>query len=409
MTSSPVEVLRSRLHEALVSPAASDEALICGGGIGGLATALALARRRIPSHIVERRSAYSEEGAGIQIGPNGTRILEELGVAESLRPHVGVPQWLVVHDARSATELARLPLNHDMGEKFGAPYWVAHREDLHAALLLQVRAEPRIRLTLGADVAAAETTPTAAGVALRDGTILAAPLAVAADGLRSRVRDEISPPALQSFGKAALRSVVAATEAPTQLCDVNTHVWLSPDAHVVHYPVRGGTEIAMVVIAAGAFSGEGWSHEAHVRPLLSSLGFCPRLRTLLEAASSWRKWNLMTLPNLPSMAHGRIALLGDAAHPVLPFLAQGGVLALEDAVSLAAVLATRGDVASALRDFARLREPRVRRVAAASQANGGIYHARGLQRVARDAALRVIPGHRLMSRYDWIYAWTLPP
>lgn len=410
MTASSAEALRARLREALASARPPEnEVLICGGGIAGLATALALARRNIKCHVVERRSAYAEEGAGIQIGPNGTRILTALGIAESLRSHVGVPQWLVVHDARSGHELARLPLNHDMSAKFGSPYWVAHREDLHAALLLHVHAEPRIRLTLGADVAAAATTATAAGVALSDGTILAAPLVVAADGLRSRVRAEIGPPQpVQPIGKTALRSVVPVHDAPTPLCDGNTHVWLSPEAHVVHYPVRGGAEMALVVIAPDTFAGEGWSHEAHVRPLLTSLRFCPRLRTLLEAAEGWRKWALVTLPNLPSMAHGRLALVGDAAHPVLPFLAQGGVLALEDAVSLAAAVAAGDDVPQALREFAGQREARARRIAAASQANGRIYHASGPQRFARDLALRFVPGRHLMSRYDWIYGWSHP-
>lgn len=410
MVPSPDETLRSHLQETLaaVSRAASGETLICGAGIGGLAAALALARRNIASHVVERRAAFSEEGAGIQIGPNGTRILRALGVAEALRPHVGVPQWLVVHDAQSGGELARLAMNLDMATKFGAPYWVVHREDLHAALLMQVRAEPRIRLTLGAEIAAAATAENAAGLSLRDGSVLTAPVVVGADGVRSRVRDDMGHPGrLEFVGKAALRTVVPVGDTPAQLCDGNTHIWLSPDAHVVHYPVRGGAEMAVVAIVRDSFAGEGWSHESELRPYLAPLRFCPRLRALLEGASSWRKWALVTLVDPPPMAHGRIALIGDAAHPVLPFLAQGGVMALEDAVTLAGFLASgERDVAGALRAFASERETRKRRVAAASHGNGRIYHLSGLPRWARNTALRSLPGRKLMARYDWIYGWT---
>jgi salicylate hydroxylase len=404
------EALRETLQEALADASrASGEVLICGGGIGGLAASIALARRNISSHVVERRASFSEEGAGIQIGPNGTRILRSLGVAEALRPHVGVPQWLVVHDAQAGGELGRMPMNVDMAARFGAPYWVAHREDLHAALLMQARAEPRIRLTLGADVAVAATADNAAGIALRDGAVLTAPVVVGADGLRSRLRAETGHPGrLAWVGKSALRSVVPAGDTPAPLCDGNTHIWLSPDAHVVHYPVRGGAEMALVAIVRDTFSGEGWSHETELRPYLAPLRFCPRLRTLLEAPASWRKWALVTMADPPPMAHGRIALIGDAAHPVLPFLAQGGVLALEDAVALAAVLSSgERDAVEALREFARQREPRKSRVAAASLRNGRIYHLRGLPRQARNVAMRVLPTRRLMARYDWIYGWTL--
>lgn len=385
----------------------SGEVLIAGGGIAGLATALALARRGIASHVLERRAAFSEQGAGIQIGPNGTQILRALGVAEALRPHAGAPQWLVVHDAASGGEVTRLPLNADMEPRFGAPYWVVHREDLHAALLMQVRAEAKIRISLSTEVAVAASTGEAAGIATGDGRCLTAAVVVGADGLRSRVRGEVAGDVdLQRVGKSAFRSVVAAREVAPHLLEGGTHIWLAPNAHVVHYAVRGGSEVAIVLIVDDVFAGEGWSHEADPRPHLDRLPFAAPLRDLLLSASGWRKWALVTTASQPNLARGRMALLGDAAHPVLPFLAQGGVMALEDAVVLAGVLASgERDAPGALLEYQRLRGSRVQRVAEASRRNGRIYHLGGLTARARNTAMRLVSGRRLISAYDWIYGW----
>ncbi|MDO9383839.1 MAG: FAD-dependent monooxygenase [Hyphomicrobiaceae bacterium] len=389
----------------------SGEVLIAGGGIGGLAAALALAKRGIACHVLERRAAFSEQGAGIQIGPNGTRILRDLGVAEALRPHAGAPQWLIVHEAARGRELARLPLNAGMESRFGSPYWVVHREDLHAALLMQVRAAAKVRISMDADIVHAASNDAAAGVALRNGDCLAGAVLVGADGLRSQVRAAIGEAGdLVPVGKSAFRAVVPASEVDPQLLDGGTHIWLARNAHVVHYTLRGGTEVAIVLIVDDAFAGEGWSHEADPRSVLAKLGFAALLRETLSAATGWRKWALVGLETAPRMASGRIALLGDAAHPVMPFLAQGGVLALEDAVVLAQVLASgERTTPDALQAYERLRRPRAQRIAGASRRNGRIYHLGGLAAVARNASLRLVPGQRLMAGYDWIYGWTGGP
>lgn len=383
------------------------DVLIAGGGIGGLALALALSQRGIPSHILERRRAYSEEGAGIQIGPNGTRVLMELGVAEMLRPHAGVPDWLVVHDAVTGAELTRLPLNAAMPAKFGSPYWTVHREDLHAALVTQVRARPDIRVTHDAEVMSAASGAKAAGVQTQDGRTLLGKAVIGADGLRSAVRNEVSGPAsLAPTGKSAFRSVVQASSLPTALTEGGTHIWLTPDAHVVHYPVRGGKEMAVVVIAKSPFGGEGWSHDAQIGPALRDVALAAPLSGLLQSAPQWRQWALVAPEQEITSVNGRLALVGDAAHPILPFLAQGGVMALEDAVVLASVMAEfRADVPEGLQQYRRLRETRVRRVAEASRRNGTIYHYDGLMRAARNAAFRFMPGDRLIATYDWLYGW----
>lgn len=400
---------RERLLAALAeTPRGDGGIIIAGGGIGGLATALALARRGIASHVLERRAAFSEQGAGIQIGPNGTRILRDLGVAEALRPHAGVPRCLIVHDARSGRELTRMPLNPEMEQRFGAPYWVLHREDLHAALVMQVRAEPKISVSLDVAVDDVAANDAAAGVVARDGRCFTGSAVVGADGLRSRLRSLISGgDELVPAGKSAYRAVVPAADVDAALREAGTRIWLAPNAHVVHYTVRGGSEVAIVLIVDDAFAGEGWSHEADPSAAIGRLALAPQLREVLGAAKSWRKWGLVRLAAAPVMARGRLTLLGDAAHPVLPFLAQGGVLALEDAAVLADVLASgEHDVAGALQIFAQRRRARAQRVAAASQRNGQIYHLSGAAAAARNAAMRAVPGKRLIAGYDWIYGWT---
>lgn len=405
--------LRACLHEAMAGVQPGDTSapvLIAGGGIGGLAAALALARRDIASHVLERRSSFSEAGAGIQIGPNGVHVLRALGVAETLAPHAGVPDAILVHDAISGAILARLPLGPSMEAKFGAPYWVVHREDLHAALHQHAAASPHVSITHDADVRLAASGSSTAGIATADGRSFIAPAVIGADGLRSRVAAAVPPVrSLVSFGKSAWRSVIPASALPPALDCGCVHIWLRNDAHVVHYPLRGGSEVAVIVIADDAFVGEGWSYDADPTPLTSWLRLAPQLADLLHAPSNWRKWALMASLGPMHLTSGRIALLGDAAHPVLPFLAQGGVLALEDATVLAHVLATGGrDVTAALQSYAIVRRPRAERIAQASRRNGRVYHLRGPAAAARNLTLRGVPGQTLMAAYDWIYGWRSP-
>ena len=388
--------------------AGTDEAiLIVGAGIAGLAATLALARRGFPVHVLERRAAFDDEGAGIQIGPNGTRILAALGVAPLLSEHAGEPPSIRVLEARSGRALARLPLGTWIAERHGAPYWTARRTDLHAALLARAEAEPGVRLTLG--VEAAETSSGAGGVSLAacDGRRFSGRALIAADGIWSRLRGAMAGSEAPRFiGKCAARALIPAGSAPEALRS-DTHLWLSPGLHVVHYPVAAGRELALVVIADDDHADRDWSGPVESAWVLErTAGLAADLRKLLSTAASWRRWSLHSLPIPESFASGRSALVGDAAHPVLPFLAQGGVLALEDAVVLAAALdRRRADIPAALDAYARARRARVARVAAASRRNGAIYHLSGAMAAARNLALTALPAERLMARYDWLYGW----
>ena len=388
---------------------AREPILVAGGGIGGLALALALAKRDQTSIVLERQDNSAPLGAGIQIGPNGMRALQALGVADALRPFAGVPEAIVVHAGSSGRILTRLPLGAWIASRHGAPYWVAHRGDLHRVLLDAAAADPRIAIRTGFDVASIVQADTVVTATDRSGAITTGRALVGADGLWSTVRQSLPDmPAPEFAGATATRTVIAATQAG-RLDIPAVGLWLNPQAHVVHYPLRGGSEIAVVVIASENWQGREWDAEADAATLLAQLAsFHPNLTSVLRGVASWRKWALYTLPPLPTWTKSRVALLGDAAHPMLPYLAQGGALAMEDALALADCLCASDDIADGVERYALLRRERARRVQAASARQGRIYRLSPPLSHARDAILRAAPPALLMSRLDWLYDWRPP-
>jgi len=394
----------------------AEPVLIAGGGIAGLATSLALARRGISSCILEQRTRFSEAGAGIQVGPNGVRGLEALGVAARLGAHVSVPEEIVVHHGASGRVLTRMPLGAWIAERHGAPYWVVHRRDLQAALLECVRATPAI--TIRTDFSVATITDNGGHVTVHDpdGAEMRGPVLIGADGIRSRVRAAVDPPTLalkaqlHFSGKAASRTLLSPDAARTLGDPTAIGVWLAPGAHVVHYPVAGDTQIAVVAIVPDDRMTDDWAATNDWRALAPHLaGFAHSLRSVLATAPEWRRWALFEAAPLAHLAKGRIALVGDAAHPALPFLAQGGVMALEDALVLADALAgARDDPAWSLSAYETARRHRVDAIAAASRRNGRIFHLSGPAAFARNLAMATVPASRLMARYDWVYGWRPP-
>lgn len=388
---------------------ASKTIAIAGAGIGGLSTALALAREGIASSIYERRSDAREAGAGIQLGPNATGVLSKLGVLDAVRAVASEPDALSIHDGVSGRLLARFPLGAWMLKRHGAPYVTLHRQDLHRALLTAVAAEPRIALQHGREVAGFYTSAAGVDVRFGDGASARADALIAADGLWSKLRAEVSGrQMLVPAGQNAYRAVVPGGALPTTLSANDVHVWLSPGAHIVHYPVRAGEDIAIVVVIDGNASNEGWDQPASddAATGLSVLAFPAALRDLIAAAGDWRMWRLQLLAPQFRWVKGAVALLGDAAHPVTPFFAQGGALAIEDAAIVAAMLARGVAVSQCLADYERARQSRVQKVFEASLTNGRIYHLAGAAAAARNAVLASVPGALMMRRYDWLYGWT---
>ena len=391
--------------------ASPEPVLIAGGGIAGLALALALARIGRRAHVLEQRETHSEAGAGIQVSPNGVRALDAIGVRVPLEAAAGRPREIRIHQGASGRVLQRLPLGDWIETRHGQPYLVAHRRDLQAALLARARAEPLVAISTGIEVAFFETTADGVRVAGAGGERLEGSALVGADGLFSRVRQQLHAPSAPRFsGRTAARTVLPAEQAGGVLDRGTIGVWLAPGAHVVHYPVSAGREIAIVAIRTEDWRGQGWSAPVDRAPLLASLSMFARpLIDALAAADDWRRWALFDVQPLPRWSIGRVTLAGDAAHPVLPFLAQGGSLALEDAVSLAACLAAApGDVAQAFLAYEHARRPRAARVARSARRNGQIYHFAGPLAAARNAVLQLAGPERLMAGYDWLYGWQVP-
>ena len=392
-------------------PAADRPILIAGGGIGGLATALALAHKGIPSKILERRSAFAEEGAGIQIGPHGMHVLRWLGVDDAVRRNAAEPDNLKVINARSGSVLSALPLGSWIARRHGAPYCTAHRQDLHTALLEAASTNPLVHIAMDGKAVDAATVRSGVTVTLANGATLPGAAFVGADGLWSELRTKIFDKQQPRFaGKCAFRSVVPSEAVPQSLRGNDVHIWLAAGAHIVDYPVRRGAERALVAIFPDTQQSEAWSTDASVTDVRDrARPFAQPLKDLLHAASHWRKWSLYERAVPALYAKGAIALLGDAAHPVLPFLAQGAVMALEDASVVAAEIAmTPGDIPSALMRYESDRRTRVMRVQVASRRNGQIYHLSGLMAAARNSVLRALPAERVMAGYDWLYGWKPP-
>jgi salicylate hydroxylase len=387
---------------------ASAPVLIAGGGIGGLATAIALAGHGIPSRVLEKRSEFSEAGAGIQLGPNGVKVLRRLGIDADLAPSVGRPREIRVYSGASGAGLTRLPLGDWIEARHGAPYWVAHRQDLQSALLAGARRSDLIQLMPGFDVVRYSDQEATVRAEARDGASVDGRALVCADGVVSQLRAQIAPGARLRFaGKTAARTVLDAAGAHAILDAGAIGVWMAPNAHVVHYPVRAGREIAVVVIIDENWQEEGWSAPADPAKLRAALApFAPALRTALAPATDWRRWALFDCDPFATWKRGRVVLLGDAAHPLLPFLAQGGSLALEDAVTLADALGGVGDdIERALAAYEQARRAHTARVMATARRNGRVYHLSGIAALARNAVLRALSPERIMAGYDWVYGW----
>jgi salicylate hydroxylase len=388
--------------------------LVAGGGMAGLATTIAAARAGWQPRLLEQAAAFSEAGAGLQLGPNATRRLEAWGLGRELERAGALPRELRVRGACDAKQLASMTLGKQFVQRYGAPYVTLHRADLHG--LLRERA-----LALGAQLnlesRIAAVSPSAGGIALElaSGARAEGAALAGADGLWSTVRAQVwpgsEPP--RPTGHLAYRALLKQRDLPARLRSDDVTVWLGPRLHAVTYPVRRGEWLNAVAIVEGdsPSSGQTWDLPAFGADLLRSLeaaNACPELKDLVSAAPWWRLWALhdrAPVAAASEMARGRVALLGDAAHPMRPYFAQGAGMAIEDADELGRCLSLIGDdsaqVPAALSLYAANRWARNARVQRRSQRNGRIFHATGAMRVARDAALKIL-GERLLDS-NWLY------
>jgi salicylate hydroxylase len=393
---------------------ASRTILIAGAGIGGLTTAIRLARSKFRVVLVEQAPLLAEVGAGLQLSPNASRILIDLGLAPALAPRIVVPDGLSVRRAQTDAEIVFMPLGAEMEFRYGAPYWVVHRGDLQTALAQAAAQEPDISLRLSTTLEDFVLHAHGVTALLRNKRGIQEERVAAligADGLWSATRTALGDRTKPQFtGRAAWRATLTAEALPESLRKPRVRLWLSTDAHVVLYPLRGGMLFNLVAILRDRWQTQGWSTPAARDELLRRFPpgeCCAALNDLLRLPEQWLKWALFERREGGYRGQGPVTLLGDAAHPMLPFMAQGAGMAIEDAEVLARCLdrAESDDLVPALRRYEAKRAQRVRWVQLAAQDNGRAYHLPGLRAQARDFVLRRLGGRGLRARYDWLYDW----
>ena len=386
--------------------------LIAGGGIGGLAAALACARQGLPVQLLERAAQLSEVGAGIQIGPNVTRILKAWGLGDALAQAAAFPNRLQARDARTGQVLGSLRLGERAQALYGAPYATIHRADLQG-LLHEAVQRAGVAMHLGHAVTGWQESADGLEVHSAEGPRWQADALIGADGVWSTVRQKLLGDAPARFtGHLAYRALVAQADLPAHLRSHEVTVWMGPRLHVVHYPVRGGEWLNLVAIVHGAKPEQAdvWDAAGHAQALMQAMGAVSGavghdLHERLASVPAWRQWALHDRAPVTSareMAQGRVALLGDAAHPMRPYLAQGAGMAIEDAQVLAQCLAQgAGRTADRLQAYAEQRWARNARVQARAIRNGRIFHAQGLVAMGRNLSMRLM-GERVMD-VPWLY------
>jgi salicylate hydroxylase len=397
--------------------AASRTVFVAGAGIGGLTASLALAAKGFRVVILEKAERLEEAGAGLQLSPNASRVLVGLGLQPRLAARAVTPEAVSLMSARNGGEIIRLPLGEAATARASAPYWVVHRADLQSALQAEVNDNPDIELRLGCQFE--DVVPHAKGLTVvqRSGMTRRQDLALAlvgADGIWSAVRHHLFPDVQPQFsGLIAWRGTLEATQLPREYTSGRVQLWMGPNAHLVAYPISGGRQINVVAVVPGTWNRPGWSAPGDGNELKSTFAssrWPGPARMLIGAVDGWRKWALFTVPEGGEWTKGAIALLGDAAHAMLPFGAQGAGMAIEDAAVLARCLGeTQNEggptMAAAMQRYARLRRGRVARVQRAARRNGWIYHLTGPAAFARDLTIKAMGARRMLARQDWIYDW----
>ncbi|WP_319533546.1 FAD-dependent monooxygenase [uncultured Cohaesibacter sp.] len=385
--------------------------IIAGAGIGGLSAALALAHKNIPVLLLERNRVPTEVGAGVQISPNATASLRDWGVWPYLSEHAVTPPQINIFSGFSGRPLSSLD-TRDFESRYGSPYFVVHRADLHQALYHRASQLDLIEILEDREVREIAQTDDYIEVRSKrdNGTqrFYRGSALIAADGVWSRVRTEHvgSSPATYS-GKTAWRITMPMQMVPKHFDSQNVGLWLSPKAHLVHYPVVGGHMLNIVAIVDENWTEEGWSAPGDAAWLNKRFSRWPlEIRELLAEREGWLKWALCGHKPDQHWVKGKVALLGDAAHGMLPFMAQGAGMAIEDA----AILARAIDEISAsmhirLMAYERARKARVSQVVNRAAKNGDIYHFSGPLATARNMTMRLMPRTQLLKKFDWIYSW----
>jgi 3-hydroxybenzoate 6-monooxygenase len=383
--------------------------VVVGGGIGGLAACLALSQLGHPVTVIEQAESIGEIGAGIQLGPNAFAAMDALGAGAALRRRAVYVDRMVMLDALDESTVASVPLGEAFRRRFGDSYAVIHRADIHWSILEEVQRARNVAFITSTRVARVEVGD--AGVRVHDaqGGVHEAAALIGADGVKSVVRAELVGDTHRVSGHVVYRGVVPKDDMPADLRWNAAAVWVGPNYHLVHYPLRGG-EVYNLVVTFHSREPEEWGvregSQAEVESYFTQIA--PRPRQLLARPTSWKRWSTADRDPVDHWGHGRSTLLGDAAHPMLQYLAQGACMALEDAVTLReAIKACDGDLSAGFRLYEQKRIVRTARLVYMSREMGRIYHASGVERLVRNSLWKDRTPERYYDALEWLYGWTV--
>jgi salicylate hydroxylase len=381
--------------------------LVAGGGIGGLAAALAIARAGHPVTVFEQAAEIGEIGAGIQLGPNAFTAFDALGVGEAARSRAVYVERMLLMDALDGSTVVSLPVGDAFRSRFGNPYAVIHRADAHGALLDGVRGRDDVLLATSTRIERIEQDGEGVVAIDQHGARHRGAALVGCDGVRSAVREQLVGDPVRVSGHVVYRAVVEAADFPADLRWNAPVVWCGPDCHLVHYPLRGGEQYN-VVVTFHSREAESWSVREgspdEVRSYFRDI--LPQPRQLIDLPKSWKRWATADREPIARWSHGRATLLGDAAHPMLQYLAQGACMALEDAVTLGEALrAQPDDLPGAFARYERSRVARTARVVLSAREMGRVYHAKGVERLVRNDLWTGRTPERAYDALEWLYGW----
>ena len=381
--------------------------LIAGGGIGGLAAALALTRQGFSVKVLEQSPQLGEIGAGIQLGPNAFAAFDALGIGKAARGHAVYTDEMVMHDALDQTLVGRIATGAAFRQRFGNPYAVIHRADVHRSLLEGAQQSDRVEVLTSTPVQRVEQNDGSVTVYDAKGSAHRGIALIGADGVKSAVRRQFVGDDARVSGHVVYRAVVDKKDFPEDLRWNAASIWVGPNCHLVHYPLRGGEQYN-VVVTFHSREKEEWSVREGSREEVKSYfeGICPRARQLIDLPKDWKRWATADREPIGQWTFGRATLLGDAAHPTLQYLAQGACMALEDAVTLGEALRARdNDFATAFALYQRSRVARTARVGLSAREMGRVFHAKGVERLVRNDLWKERPTERFYDAMEWLYGW----
>lgn len=384
----------------------NDRIAIVGGGIGGLAVARALSLAGERTVVLEQAPEFAEIGAGIQMGPNGFRMIDALGIRDAIDDLAVFPDDLIVMDGISAEEITRIPVKGGFQERFGQPYALVHRADIHQALLDCCMEDPNVELRTGSAVRDFVSSADGIEAEVEGGSSVKAKALIGADGLWSRVREKIvADGAPRVSGHIAYRAVLPIEAVEEQYRKNAMILWAGPRNHLVQYPLRGGKLFNLVAVFHSDRYVEGWDREGDPEELYRRFAKnCDTVRSLLAKVETWRMWVLCDREPVANWTSGNATLLGDAAHPMLQYLAQGAGMSLEDAIVLAQKVAFHGsDISAAFAEYEQDRYRRTARCQIMARIYGGFYHAEGVTRELATEFLQARSTEDGIESLAWLY------